>query len=376
MFPLAFSLSLIGLVIASYTDLKSRIIPDWVPYSLGISGILLAGYSSYLSGSFLPLFWSVSLLLLTYGGAYVFWRMGAWAGGDVKLFTGLPALNPFNLHALGSLLGLSFFAGGKEWIVVSSLPVFMLNLFLFSVVMLIPYTALLSLKALARPSNRREFLSLSLKSVQDALKYSLLIVFFSAVLEGLGLPLFLLLIPLLLVSFFPSWVGYGGVLAGIVVLFLAPAGLSGFFPLLVVMILVTILRSWYGFAQKHVLTKVKRISALEDGDIVGERIVMVDGSIVREPPVSFHTIIKAGFQRDIRMIFRFLHPVGEVLADPRRAAGVYPDDIARLQAEVKAGRLSDEIRVKASSPFAPAVLLSYVFLNLVGDLFLGWVGGA
>ncbi len=26
---------------------------------------------------------------------YIFWKMGAWAGGDVKLFTGLAALIPF-----------------------------------------------------------------------------------------------------------------------------------------------------------------------------------------------------------------------------------------------------------------------------------------
>ncbi len=376
MFPLAFSLSLIGLIIASYTDLRSRIIPNWIPYGMVVVGVALAGFESYQTQSIIPLFWSLSIMALTYAGAYLFWKLGAWAGGDVKLFTGLAALNPFNLNVIGSALGLSFFAWGKEWISVSLLPVFMLNLFMFSVVMLIPYTALLSLRSLSHASKRKEFFTLSLQSVVSGIEYGLWIVVFTVVFNAIQLPLILILIPLILISFLPKWVGYAGGLIGAYFLYAGRFGLSEFIPLLFVLILVNILRAWYGFAQKHVLTKTKRISELEDGDIVGERIVKVGDKIVREAPISFQMIIKAGFRRDIGMILHVLNPTGEILADPRRAAGVYPEDIARLQKEVHAGRLTDEIKVKASSPFAPAVLLAYLFLNLIGDNFLAWVGGA
>jgi preflagellin peptidase FlaK len=240
--------------------------------------------------------------------------------------------------------------------------------------MLIPYTALLSLRSLSRASNRKEFLSLSVHSVVSGIEYALLIVLFTFLFNAWQVPLILVLVPLLLISFLPKWAGYVGSLVGVYVLYTHSFVLSEFIPLAGVLILVNILRAWYGFAQRHVLTKTKRISELEDGDIVGERIVKVEDKVVRETPVSFQMIIKAGFRRDIGMILRFLNPTGEILADPRRAAGVYPEDIARLQKEVKAGRLSDDIKVKASSPFAPAVLLAYVFLQLVGDNFLAWVG--
>lgn len=374
MFPLAFSLSLIGLIIASYTDLKSRIIPNWIPYSMVVAGVLIAGYSSYQTNSIEPLFWSIAIMAVTYAGAYLFWKLGAWAGGDVKLFTGLAALNPFNLNAIGSLLGLSFFAWGKEWIAVSSLPVFMLNLFMFSVVMLIPYTALLSLRSLTHASRRKEFFTLSFHSILSGVEYALLIALFTVIFNAMQWPLILILVPLIPISFLPKWVGYVGSLVGLYLVYVGSFGLSELIPLVLVLILVNILRAWYGFAQKHVLTRTKRISDLQDGDIVGERIVKVGDKVVREPSVSFQMIIKAGFRRDIGMIMRFLNPTGEILADPRRAAGVYPEDIERLQKEVKAGRLTDEIKVKASSPFAPAVLLAYVFLNLIGDNFLAWIG--
>ncbi|MEK6821459.1 MAG: A24 family peptidase, partial [archaeon] len=109
MLPLAsFFLSFLGLLLASYTDFRSRIVPDWIPLALGVSGLALAAYESFLSSSFIPLLWTGGVMGATYVVAYVFWRLGAWAGGDVKLFTGLAALNPFNPFIVGSFLDLSF----------------------------------------------------------------------------------------------------------------------------------------------------------------------------------------------------------------------------------------------------------------------------
>jgi len=116
----------------------------------------------------------------------------------------------------------------------------------------------------------------------------------------------------------------------------------------------------------------KKISDLQDGDIPGEWIGVEHGKLTRRLPVSFQTIIKAGVERDLETIMRFLKPQGEAWADPRQAAGVYPDDIARLQAAVKKGELENTILVKASAPFAPAVLIAYVVLSLFGDGPLAW----
>ena len=150
---------------------------------------------------------------------------------------------------------------------------------------------------------------------------------------------------------------------------------SGWVLLLGAFLVINVLRAWYAFAQRHVLTYTKKISALEDGDIVGELIVQRGDSIARESSWSFQTIIKAGLQRDVSGLLNMMRPSGTILADPRKAAGVYPEDIVVLQRLVKEGKLSDEIKVKASSPFVPAVLLAYVFLNTMGDGPLAGVWG-
>ena len=128
MFPLAsFLLSFFGLFIATLTDFRDRTIPDWVPLLLGLSGLGLAAYESWLLHSGTPLFWSAAVIVGTFGSAYAFWKAGAWAGGDVKLFTGLSALNPFNPLALSFFFNFSWAGEGKKILVASHWPFFMLN---------------------------------------------------------------------------------------------------------------------------------------------------------------------------------------------------------------------------------------------------------
>lgn len=373
MFPLAsFIFSILGLLISTYTDFRWRIIPNWIPASLAILGVGLAGYESYSTNSLNPLFWSVGIMVATYIVAYLFWRLGAWAGGDVKLFTGLAALNPFNPFLLGSFFNLSFVWGGKELLFASSLPVFMLNLFMLSVLMLFPYTAFLALSVLHHREKRVEFFSHSVSTVLDAFKYSVIAALVFRLVELFVIPYWVAIPVLIIVAFLPDifkWILAGVGWVAVTIGFLS---IDLVVPILVVVLALNLLRSWYAFAQKHVLTQTKKISQLEEGDIPGEVIALRDGKIVREPGPSLKTIIKAGSERNLSMIFSVISPTGELLANPRQAAGFYPDQIARLQSEVKKGVLSDEIKVKASAPFAPAVLFAYVVLSFLGDGPLAW----
>ncbi len=373
MFPLvSFLFSLIGLSIATYTDFKERIIPDWVSYGMIVLGLSLAAYESFSSASMMPLFWSAVITGAVFILAYLFWRAGAWAGGDVKLFTGLAALNPFNPFVLGSFFNLSFVFGGKELLVASALPFFMLNLFVVSVIALMPYSAFLAFTALHRASNRAEFFSITQNAVMRALEWGLLIVLFTHVLNQLSIaPIFLILV-LVIVGFIPPVIRKGLVILSLIGIFWSVISWVLVPSVLIVLVAVNTLLAWYGFAQRHVLTTTKKISALKDGDIPGEWIGLKDGKVVRENGVSFKTIIKAGMDRDLGTIMRIIHPSGDAWADPRQAAGVYPEQIALLQNAVKKGLLDDIIKVKASAPFAPAVWLAYVLLNALGDGPLAW----
>ncbi|MFC2174664.1 prepilin peptidase [archaeon] len=87
-------LALAGLAYASFTDLKERIVPDWLSYSMVAIGLMYHLGLSVLEWSLHPFLLSAGGAVLAFVFAYALWRIGAWAGGDVKLFTGLGALVP------------------------------------------------------------------------------------------------------------------------------------------------------------------------------------------------------------------------------------------------------------------------------------------
>jgi preflagellin peptidase FlaK len=88
------ALSLAVLAIAAYTDFKSREVPDSLTFPAIALGITLHAAESAFSGSLLPILLSVSGAALALASTYALWRLGAIAGGDVKLLTALAALVP------------------------------------------------------------------------------------------------------------------------------------------------------------------------------------------------------------------------------------------------------------------------------------------
>ncbi len=88
------SLALLGALIASYFDVKSRIIPKEL--TLGLLGISLALHflESGVKGDVTPFFDSVISAVVSFVVLYVIWRLGFIAGGDVKLLVAINTLLP------------------------------------------------------------------------------------------------------------------------------------------------------------------------------------------------------------------------------------------------------------------------------------------
>ncbi|MDP2666999.1 MAG: prepilin peptidase [Candidatus Diapherotrites archaeon] len=369
MFPLiSFFLSLIGLAVGTYTDFKERIIPDGVTYSLLFLGILFALASFFQTGDLNQLLITGAVILLTFLAAYLLWKLGAWAGGDVKLFTGLAALNPYNPFLLGSFFGISFVWEGLPLFRPSDWPIFMFSLFLFSIIMFIPYTAFLSLLALKDKSLRQEWINQSLSAL---LRSSHIILWSGFVLYFLPTATWEILPVLLILSFSPKPLQYLIAVGGAFSLFLNPA----LFPTLALSFLalagISLLISWFGFAKKHVLVQIRPITSLHEGEIPGELIVVEHGKPARKTRPPLATLIKAKTPAEVMQWF--IPPVHSlVLANPLSAAGLTDDQLSQLKSLVKKGELENHIRIKASAPFVPAVLLAYLLLNLLGDIPWVW----
>ena len=85
-------IGLIGIIIGTATDVKTREVPDWVNYGMIASGIGFALFETFLQGSWLIILGSLAGVLAGYLLGALMYYTGQWGGGDAKMMMGLGAL--------------------------------------------------------------------------------------------------------------------------------------------------------------------------------------------------------------------------------------------------------------------------------------------
>jgi len=94
---LPYTLAAIALVIASYTDLKTREVPDWLNYGLVGLGIMINLIFSLAYSDYFFILSSIIGFAVFFGFGALMFYTGQWGGGDSKA-----------MMALGAILGLSW----------------------------------------------------------------------------------------------------------------------------------------------------------------------------------------------------------------------------------------------------------------------------
>lgn len=89
---LLFTVILIYLIIASWSDLKRLEVSDWLNYSLILLGLSYNLFVSISVSSLTPIIHSVAGFLFCYAISSVLYYTGQWGGGDAKFFSGIGAL--------------------------------------------------------------------------------------------------------------------------------------------------------------------------------------------------------------------------------------------------------------------------------------------
>ena len=81
--------------IASYTDLKNRIISNKITFSLIAIGFLGNGFLAIYFGTIISFFYMCVATLGMFIASYFLYKFKYWGGGDAKLITGIFICNPF-----------------------------------------------------------------------------------------------------------------------------------------------------------------------------------------------------------------------------------------------------------------------------------------
>ncbi|MFH1442708.1 MAG: A24 family peptidase [Candidatus Micrarchaeota archaeon] len=338
---------LLFIALVFYFDLKSRIIPDPINFFFMFLAIALTIFQyrfdiDFLLSQFAPFF------LLNFAFAYFLYRLGVWAGGDVKFFTAIMAFMP--------LYG--------DFRMLAAIPVFLLSAFL-----LIPITLLYHLDDLLLL--RRDFHRIFVNSIVSAgrgtvLSFSALFII-SRFSEAYSSPL--LVIFFILLSFLiriPFKFALPLMLLGLLffrlndylslLLFLFFAGL-----------VLHLMQRSFSMIFKRILTKPVLVSKLRIGDIPAETYFLrrkkLETWSAKDALRHAAALIEKGKALSFEAAMDALKPKGTIIADSLKAAGVSLSEIK----ELKRLRVK-QILVKESLPFAPviaAAFLLYKYLDIL-----------
>ncbi|MBI5872442.1 prepilin peptidase [archaeon] len=365
---LFFLITLLFLIIASITDLKARIVSNKFNYSMLALGLFLHAVQALVENNLQVLLFTILAVVATFICAFLLWKLGVWAGGDVKLFTALAALVPFNPALVPQLLG---YAQGI--FAPLSLPIFPLTLFIFSIFSVMPLGILLSIKGILKKKELKKRLSKELKQIAlYAFFFSLAIAGFEQLFAKLQISAFLIVIPLLVLAFFPKKTqALLSMLAFLAGFYSSPALIifSDFFWVFASLIAVSFFLKLFFVSRKEILIIEKKISKLKEGDIVAETIVECKGKVLRMQGIGFSETFKYLKNNNLAALLQALKPKGRILADRHSAAGVTLEELKELKALVRKKKLEDKIKVKLSTAFVPGVLVAFIILAFASDAF-------
>jgi preflagellin peptidase FlaK len=363
---LFFLFSVFGLGYGTYTDFKERIVSNWVTYGMVAAGLGGHALWALFSNDAMVFANSLAVTIATFIGAYVLYRLGVWAGGDVKLFAGLAALNPLNPNLLTSLGLVDIELFGSV-----ALPIFPLTLFIFSLFAMLPYGAFLAAAKLAKNKAEKKKLWPDLrKRFIHALELSALTVGLSAILSMLGLNQLLVLPLLFLAAFLPKKakaVAAGAMLiAGLWLQ--ANLAAQSFFVLLALLLGLYLLFKLY-MLSKTLMRKPVAIKELEEGMIPAQTLVLRGKKVEILPELEIKKLIKQFVANNGKAVKQ----EGKGIVSSRSAGGLTENEIKELKALLSKKKIGPTLLVKESAPFVPAVLIAYIALNIVGDVIWVWL---
>lgn len=370
--PIAFFflVSAAGLAYGTYTDLKERIVSNWVTY--GMLAIGLVGYAAwaFIAQDFMIFAFSAASTAIAFAFSLLLYKLGAWAGGDVKLFAGLAALNPVNPAMLSraGIIALPFFAPIE-------LPVFPFTLFIFSLFAMLPYGAFLAVARLAK--NRKEkkkFFKESGNAAVQAVALAFLAAGFGTVLVFFGLNALLALPLLFIAAFLPKKAKYAlaAAMAAAAIWLDGISGLEQGLFLAGCFLTVYFLFKLYSLS-KVLLRKPVPVEKLEEGMISAVTIVENGKKVEIAEEEGIIKLIKQFVANKSGKAMQLPKPKGRVIAASNNAAGFSIEEIAELKKLAASGKIPGKLLVKESAPFVPAVLIAYLALNIVGDVIWFWL---
>lgn len=347
--------SIIGLIIATYTDLKERIVTNKLNFTLAGIGLILYGIIAIMENN--PSIFLMSILGLIYGFVFgwILWKLGIFAGGDVKLFMALGALNPLTPALIKTGI-----------LVTSNIPLFPLTLFVYSLISFLPYGFLVVIQKLSKNKEFRKKLWIETK--QRIAAGILLSVFSGAIYTILNATNIttILILPIIIVWGIRKERNILTIGATFAAIIISPINfIQNILATLIIVVFV------YGIIKlmislRPLLISEIKISKLEEGMIPAKTLVWEGKKIVEIEPFSFKSIFAKAKQGKTTEL---LKPRKEIIS-AMKARGLTDEEIKEVKKLAKRGLIENKMQIKESMPFVPTMLLGYILCLIIGDALI------
>ncbi|HMK54508.1 MAG TPA: A24 family peptidase C-terminal domain-containing protein [Methanobacteriaceae archaeon] len=371
-------LAIAACLYASYTDMTKGIIPNKLTFPLIGIGIALNGIYAFLIGN--PWYW-VSCLIITgviFGLGYLFWKMGAWAGGDVKLFTALAALIPF----YPALISYSVFS--VNFPLEASYP-FTLTIIINSILSILPFLLLyvLFVSVKTKPHLLGKLIA-PIKAWKKNVVYTLVItsavtftIFITQQIVNyhiillinyqiILLSLILIYLLSLVISKLPNQVK--AVLISVVTVFALfynfKITLISMVILFVSIMIIEIIKQLLTTVSKEALQDDYSVKDLRDGMILAYNLYQKEDEVYWDEKSFFQRISEAFKKKDMTLI----NPYKGKLLISSLAAGLTEEDIKLLKKLQMDEKIKINVRIKRGVPFAPSIFIGLLISLFIGDL--------
>jgi preflagellin peptidase FlaK len=378
-------ISILGLAIASYTDIKGRIIPNNLNIGMALAGLGLFAFYSISVSNIIPFGLSVAGLLWGLIFGWGLWKIGAFAAGDAKLFAALGALNPILLSGFNFWNSNIIFNQSSLPYFIEAIIFFPMVLFFCSILAFMPYGVLITIKKLFEKKEvAKKFVEIISKKILFAIPSILLISGINVLFSSYSFSSILFLIAIVFGLFANKKIAFGvGGIITIVALFVnfnsfLWLGLILFCLSIVVSLLLTLMQ-----LSNELFSKTVLVTKLQEGDIPVFTWVLKNGKAVKltESPIS--RIIKYLKSSKINVKDLFSKKFGKakefesvfnskekIIAYSSRACGLYEEEVRKLKALAKKGLMQKTIELKDSMAFVPTIFLGYLILVYFSSIIL------
>lgn len=362
-----FLLVLLFLICSSYTDIKKRIVSNKLVLLFLVIGIISKIIECIFLHSFNIFLISIYSFLICFIVLYILWNLGVFSAGDVKVFLVVSIFIPSNLVFLNIF----------DKIYILSKPIFSLNLLFFSIFATLPFLLIFAIFKLFNKENlilinksifTISFLISMINSILILFLVSSFLNIFNSILNNyvlfaLSFILIILFNNLKKIISKKIYVFYG-LLFGFLFIynFYTATNIFIFKDLISIIlgvIIIFILFVLYTIIKERIFVYTKTINQLKKGDVLYFNYYKKNNKVYTKK----YNFLKYILDLSRNKYYNYLK------IDSRKSSGILQTDIMFLKDSYNHNLIEKRIKLKKTIPFVPSILIAYIILNIIGDVF-------